>query len=274
MGFQFAVRVVAARGKLPRRQSRFFFFHLFIHCSHATYDTLQAPLCPPPRPVPRKCVAHQGNDEGKERASVSRKETSSPASYSSPANAMKSDVGSNSRYPWYLAPLPPLPAPLASTAPPAPTPRSRRPAPRLALLPTSAEERKSSTARLRLLSARRSRIFHLSFHLPVSFRTSAHWIFFSAFHSGHTWKRCSQVWCQNNGRPEMTAARVSERWLGRQSSVLYNWQVPQACCISRECSSFVVVSINQFTIFISIDPYIPTYGSGASTTSNEGWSGS
>jgi len=37
--------------------------------------------------------------------------------------------------------------------------------------------------------------------------------------------------CQNNGRSEMTVARVSERRLGRQSSVLYPWRVPQARCI-------------------------------------------
>jgi len=55
-------------------------------------------------------------------------------------------------------------------------------------------------------------------------------------------------------RPEMTAARVSERRLGRQSSVLYPWRVPQARCIYRECSSFEVVSIIQLTIFVSIDP--------------------
>jgi len=56
----------------------------------------------------------------------------------------------------------------------------------------------------------------------------------------------------------MTAALVSEHRLGRQSSVLSPWRVPQARCIYRECFSFDVVSINQFTIFVSIDPYIPT----------------
>jgi len=40
--------------------------------------------------------------------------------------------------------------------------------------PTSVVARKASTARPRLSFARRSRIFHLSFHLLVSFRTSAH----------------------------------------------------------------------------------------------------
>jgi len=64
--------------------SQFFFFWL-IHYSHTTYldhgevmyspfpvrcprdgGTLQAPLCPPPRPVPRRCDAHQGDYKGKE----------------------------------------------------------------------------------------------------------------------------------------------------------------------------------------------------------------
>ena len=63
-----------------------------------------------------------------------------------------------------------------------------------ARLPTSAEVRKFSIARLHLSSAKRSRIFHRSFHLPVSFRTSAHRIFCWVFHSGHTLKRCSRVW--------------------------------------------------------------------------------
>jgi len=42
--------------------------------------------------------------------------------------------------------------------------------------------------------AARCKLFHLSFDLPVSFRTSAHRIFCWAFHSGHTLKRCSRVW--------------------------------------------------------------------------------
>jgi len=62
------------------------------------------------------------------------------------------------------------------------------------LNPTSAAERKSSTARPHLSSARRFRIFHRSFHLLASFRTSAHRVICWAFHSGHTLKRCSRVW--------------------------------------------------------------------------------
>jgi len=60
-------------------------------------------------------------------------------------------------------------------------------------LPTSVEERKSSTARLHLPSARRSRTFHRPFHLPVSFFTSAHRIFCCGLHSGHSLKRWSRV---------------------------------------------------------------------------------
>jgi len=60
-------------------------------------------------------------------------------------------------------------------------------------LPTSVAVRKSSTARLHLPSARRSRTFHRSFHLPVSFFTSAHRIFCCGFHSGHSLKRWSRV---------------------------------------------------------------------------------
>ena len=60
-------------------------------------------------------------------------------------------------------------------------------------LPTSVVKRKASTARPHLSSAWRSRIFHRSFHLPVSFRTSAHGIF-CASRSGHTLMRCSRVW--------------------------------------------------------------------------------
>ena len=65
----------------------------------------------------------------------------------------------------------------------------------------------------------------------------------------------------------MTAALVSEHRFGRQSSVLSPWRVPQARYIERECSSFNFVSINQFTIFVFIDPYIPTrtYTSGVLT---------
>ena len=62
------------------------------------------------------------------------------------------------------------------------------------LLFTSVAERKSCTAWLHLPSARRSRIFHRLFHLPVSLYTSDHRIFCWAFHPGRTLKRCSRVW--------------------------------------------------------------------------------
>jgi len=57
----------------------------------------------------------------------------------------------------------------------------------------------------------------------------------------------------------MTAARVSRAPAQGTVFRLSPWRVPQARCIYRECSSFEVVSINQFTTFISIDPYIPTW---------------
>jgi len=60
-------------------------------------------------------------------------------------------------------------------------------------LPTSVTVRKSSTAFPHVLSARRSRIFHWLFHLPVSICTSAHCTFCCNFHSGHTLKRWSLV---------------------------------------------------------------------------------
>jgi len=66
---------------------------LFNHYSRATYldhgeimyspfpvrcprsgGTSQAPLCPPPRHVPRRSDAHQGNDKGKETRTGKEKE--------------------------------------------------------------------------------------------------------------------------------------------------------------------------------------------------------
>jgi len=81
-------RISKRKFKMPESQRPdsffFFFFFFFIHYSHATYGdhgegiyspfpvrcprsggTFQAPLCPPPRPVPRRCDAHQGNYKGK-----------------------------------------------------------------------------------------------------------------------------------------------------------------------------------------------------------------
>jgi len=76
-----AVRSISNKGK---EELLFLVFFLFNHYSHATYldngeimycpfpvrcphggGTLQAPPCPPPRPVPRKCVVHQKNEKGK-----------------------------------------------------------------------------------------------------------------------------------------------------------------------------------------------------------------
>jgi len=59
---------------------------------------------------------------------------------------------------------------------------------------TTFVERKSGTAWLQLPSARRSRILHLHFHLPVSYRTSAHRIVCCGFHPGNSLNRWSRVW--------------------------------------------------------------------------------
>jgi len=74
------------RKQEEKERSKRWNFFLFNHYSHATYldhgeimyspfpvrcprsgGTLQAPLCPPPRPVPRRNDAHQGNDTRKEK---------------------------------------------------------------------------------------------------------------------------------------------------------------------------------------------------------------
>jgi len=60
-------------------------------------------------------------------------------------------------------------------------------------LPTSVVKRKSSTTRLHLPLASKSCNFYRSFHLPVSFFTSAHRIFCCGFHSEHSLKRWSRV---------------------------------------------------------------------------------
>jgi len=75
-------------------------------------------------------------------------------------------------------------------------------------LPTSVALRKSSAAWLHLASARRSRIFHRLFHLPVSFHTSAHSIFCWAFCSGHSLKRCSRVWFWYRHHPALRGVPV------------------------------------------------------------------
>jgi len=125
--------------------------------------------------------------------------------YSSSADAMREGVGRNS---GRSSPAPDHPAaPSSSASASCSTSRSRRsrsshsdarlPASSSSRggtsLPTSVQVRKSSTACPHLLSASRSRIFHRLFHLPVSFYTSAHRIFCSIFHSGHTLKRWSLV---------------------------------------------------------------------------------
>jgi hypothetical protein len=89
--------------------SFFFFFFVYSLSSYATYldhdehyvqsvsqpqtarsGTVQASLCPPPRPIPVKVQAHQGNYKGKEQ----RKDITAP--YSASTDAMKGGVGRNS----------------------------------------------------------------------------------------------------------------------------------------------------------------------------------
>jgi len=146
------------------------------------------------RPGPSQEDVRRTKEITKERQREEQRKPS-PRPYSSPADAMKGGVGGNSgsSSPAPKAPAAPPALPPAPGAPEAPslTPHSRRRGG--TSLPTSVE-RKSSTARLHLSSARRSRIFHRPFHLPVSFFTSAHSTFCWAFHSGHTLKRCSRVW--------------------------------------------------------------------------------
>jgi len=88
-------------------------------------------------------------------------------------------------------PLPARPAtPRTSSSDTALTASSSSPGTRL---PKSVVERKFSTARPHLSSARRSRIFHRLLHLPVSFPTSAQRIFCWAFHSRHSLRMYSCV---------------------------------------------------------------------------------
>ena len=131
----------------------------------------------------------------KKREQGKKKKTNETAYVALPADAMKSGVGRDSGVP---------PAPGSSAPAPCSPKNSRSSASDASLtasssagtrLPTSVVERKSSTACPHLPSARRSRILHRLFHLPVSFRTSAHSIFCWAFNSGHSLKRCSRVWC-------------------------------------------------------------------------------
>jgi len=173
--FLSAVRAVAARCKHP-----------FLPSAQACPENV---WCAPRR------LQKKGTKEKSERVEQRKKEGKTPA-YTVPADAMKSGVGRNNGG----SP----PAPGSSVPGPCSSSHSRTSSCDTALtasssasagtrLPTSIEERKSSTARLHLPSARRSRTFYRSFHLPVSFFTSAHRIFCCGFHSGHSLKRWSQV---------------------------------------------------------------------------------
>jgi len=162
--------------------------------------SLQAPLCPPPGLSPEIGDAPKEIDKGENK----RHARSVP--YSSPAAAMNGGVGRNSgsSTPSLIS----SPAPGASASPSHSScryhrSRSSHSDTSLAAsssffrggtsLPTSVEERKSSTACPHLSSAIRSRTVHPLFRLLVSFSTSSHRVFCCVFHSGHTLKRWSLV---------------------------------------------------------------------------------
>jgi len=133
--------------------------------------TLQAPLCTPPRPVRRRDNAHQGYYKGKRERVTEQKEEQAkpcPSLWSSSTDAMKEGVGRNS---GSSSPAPNSPAAPSSSASARPSssrslrsPRSHSDAslpastPADTSLSTSVVERKSNTACLHLLSAKRFRI--------------------------------------------------------------------------------------------------------------------
>jgi len=195
-------------------------FFLFIHYSHATYQIMarlstvrflsavravQAPLCPPPRPVPRRCDAHQGDHKRKKKGDYKGKESEREGQRKRQRKACPPSLNRSCRRhevgrweekwsppsTWLLSPRSQLPKNSHSSASDTSLTASSSAGTRL---PTPVVERNSSTARPHLSSARRSRIFHRSFPFQVSFRTSAHRVFCWAFHSGHALKRCSRVW--------------------------------------------------------------------------------
>jgi len=142
------------------------------------------PFCPPPWPAPKRlwCAPRKSHRKRIEQEKEQKKARPVPYS-SSPADALKEGVGRNS---GSSSPAPNSPAAASSSASASlSSPRSRRsltsysdaslPASSAAgtLLPTSVVERKSRIAWLHVPPAKRSRIFHRLFHLPVSFDTSA-----------------------------------------------------------------------------------------------------
>jgi len=173
---------------------------VFPVCSPYGGGSLQAPLCPPPILSRDKVATPNENDKGENK----RHARSVP--YSSPASAMNGGVqrDSGSFSPSLILSL----APGASASASHSSCRSRHfwsshSNTSLAAsssffrsgtsLPTSVEERKSSTTYPHLLSAIRSWAIHPLFHLLVFYSTSAHRVFCSFFHTGHTLKRWSLV---------------------------------------------------------------------------------
>jgi len=151
------------------------------------------PLCPPPRPVPRRYDAHQSNHKGKKSEQEKEPKNARPASFPSYANAVKEGVGRNS------GSSPPAPSSsafallssfrsLRSLRSHSDTSLPASPSDGASLL-KSVVERKSSPAWLHLPLARRSWILHRLFLLLLSSHNYAYRIFCWAFHLGHTLKR-------------------------------------------------------------------------------------
>jgi len=141
-----ALRVIS-----PHPRYKFFFFCLFIarmrpmemmariyspfpvRCPRSG-GSLQAPLCPPPRPVPRRSAAsHQGDHKGNAKLRKSReydkgKDAGKEPHLRRPCGRHVVGCGQEQRRsPQRQAPRPPLPTPPSTPAPPSPTPRSPRP---------------------------------------------------------------------------------------------------------------------------------------------------
>jgi len=165
--------------------------------------SLQAPLCPPPTPVSRRVDVPKEINKGTNKRKNKWKRVPRPLHLACRCHERgcgeeqwKSLSGAHlvlgtqrlRLFLRLLLPLPTLPELPDTSLPASPFSSSGGTS-----LPTSVEERKSSTARPHLLSASRSRIVHLLFHLLVSFSSSAHRIFCCIFHSGHTLKRWSLV---------------------------------------------------------------------------------
>ena len=150
-----------------------------VHSPHEG-SSLQAPLCPPPRPVPRRYKAYQGIHTGKTKESAKE---SRPHIRLLFCRGHERGSGKEERLlpvsgTRFLCVHPPLLFPFLPGVR-TPTPRSvRLPQPGAGTsLPTAAAERKSKIGWLQRSSAKRSRILNRSLPFPVSLCTSAHKLF-------------------------------------------------------------------------------------------------